>query len=172
VSRVKSTQESLYENIKKEEDKKQKAIDEARMAEQKNISIAEEKKQRKLAEAAAKNKEDDYDMPKDVDEELKDLYSDSTTSKRSSKQMTYEEAAENAESGKQVEAKKEAPAAEKKNSFAKLPDFADTVLPSAPVVQAQAAPAEVKQEAPKAAEPVADVNPLSFSVLTENLSKK
>jgi hypothetical protein len=129
-------------------------------------------------------------MPKDVDEEIKDLYSDSTSPKPKLHQVTYEEAAENAEqNGGKVEPKKEQEAPKEHKSFAKLPDWAN-VAPSAGPEAAPAAPVEAPkvatveapkpQEAPKAVDavkapevkPEADSNPFSYSVLTEHLSKK
>ena len=85
VPRVITPQEQLFDVIKKEEDKKRQAVEEARQAEAQKITVEEEKKQKKAAEAAkAKAQEQDWEMPKDIDEEIKDLYSDSTTKKSSS----------------------------------------------------------------------------------------
>ena len=80
LKRIESPQEHMFDIMKKEEDKKTKVIKLARDAENKNISVAEEKKQVKAAEAAKSKSDDlDWEMPKEVDEEIKDLYSDSNT---------------------------------------------------------------------------------------------
>ena len=76
VKRVETPQEHLFDIIKKEDDKKKEAAEEARRAEAKQISIEEERKQRKAAEVAKAKTESDYEMPKDVDDDIKDLYSD------------------------------------------------------------------------------------------------
>ena len=71
-------------------------------------------------------------MPKDVDDDIKDLYSDSK-SKSSSRTETYEEAAEKEEAPKQ-EAPKEAPKVE---------------APKATLVEELKAAAPVEAPAPK-----------------------
>lgn len=137
-------------------------------------------------------------MPKDVDEEIKDLYSDSTTEKKGKSRMTtYEEAAENEESGVKTEKKQEeAPKAHK--SFAQPPLWetapaapATPAAPAAPALAATPAPVEAapvsaaaadaqklkdlaakQQEAPKPAAQPENTDPFSYSVLTDHLSKK
>ena len=82
VKRVETPQEHLYDIIKKEDDKKKQIAEEARQAQAKQISIEEERKQKKAAEAAKAKVDNDYEMPKDIDDDLKDLYGDSQASEK------------------------------------------------------------------------------------------
>ena len=152
VKRVETPQEHLFDIIKKEDDKKKQVAEEARAAEAKQISIEEERKQQKAAQAAKTKVESDYEMPQDVDDDIKDLYSD--TMAKSSSAQTEEKAVEKVES---------------------KPIVAEAPKPVEEAPKVEAAPVEApkpvaQEQAPKTQ--VDNVDPLGYSVLTDHLSSK